>query len=197
MDWDAIIGLSAAPGLVIIVTVVVWLFRRRRTRRDPDQPPSAQVYRSPLMLKVTGWVLAPIGVIIGLTSVHPRGTDDDAVPIMVVSGVIILLGAALIERTGSVFWLTDNALIYKKPLRRGTIPYADIRDYRWRTSTSGSAALTGAHVTITRSNGRKTKFNISFQHTINFSPLHEWAEAHHRRDLLAPSTRLTQAPRHP
>lgn len=114
MDWDAIIGLSAAPGLVIIVTVVVWLFRRRRTRRDPDRPPSAQVYRSPLMLKVTGW-----------------------------------------------------------------------------------AGLTAAHVTITRSNGRKTRFNISFQHTFDFSPLHEWAEAHHRRDLLAPSTRLTQAPRHP
>ena len=114
MDWDAIIGLSAAPGLVIIVTVVVWLFRRRRTRRDPDQPPSAQVYRSPLMLKVTGW-----------------------------------------------------------------------------------AGLTAARVTITRSNGRNTRFNISFQHTIDFSPLHEWAPAHRRRDLLPTGTTPTEAPRHP
>lgn len=114
MDWDAIIGLSVVPALVIVVTVVVWLFRRRCTRRNPDQPPSAEVYRSPLMLKVTG-----------------------------------------------------------------------------------SAGLTAAHVTITRSNGRKTRFNISFQRTIDFSPLHEWAQAHRRRDLLPAGTTPTEAPRHP
>lgn len=41
-----------------------------------------------------------------------------------------------------------------------------------------------SHVTITRSNGNKTRFNIAFQKHINWTPLHQWAEANQRRDLL-------------
>lgn len=197
MNWDAIIGLSLAPALIIVVTVVVWLFRRLRKRRNPGEPPSAEVYRSPVMLMVTGWVLVAIGLLFSLMGVALRGTDDDAVPLMVVGGVLILIGAVLIERTGSVFWLTDDALVYKKPFRRGTVPYADIRDYGSSTSTSGPAALTAAHITITRSNGRKIRFNISFQCHIDFGPLHEWAETHQRRDLLpSASARLPTTPPH-
>lgn len=198
MNWDAIIGLSAAPALILLVTVVVRLCRRRRKRRSRSEQPSAEAYRSPLLLKVTGWVLAPIGLFIGLMGVALRGTGDEgAAPMMAVGGVIVLLGAVLIERTGSVFWLTDETLVYRKPLRGGTIPYVDVRDYGWSTSTTGSPALTAAHVTITTSNGRRIRFNISLQHSIDWSPLHKWAEAHQRRDLLpASSAAPSMGPRH-
>ncbi|GAA4827363.1 hypothetical protein GCM10023354_01370 [Garicola koreensis] len=184
MDLDAIIGISLPAVVIILITIVVSLFRRRRMRRRQEESVSGEVYSSPMILLATGWVVAVLGLILGVSGVALQGSDGDALPMMIIGAGLAVVGVALIERAGSVFWLTDTAVAYKKPFRSGTIPYVDIRDYRWSTSTTGGRHRTAAHVTVTQSNGRKTRFNIAFQHHIDFSPLHQWAEANQRRDLL-------------
>lgn len=184
MDLDAIIGLSLPAAVIILITVAVSFVRRRRMRQRERESVTGEVYRSPLFLVVTGWVLAGVGLPIGLMGVALQAADEDATPMMVIGAAFAVLGALLVERAGSVFWLTESAVAYKKPFRSGTIPYVDIRDYSWTTSTTGGRHRTAAHVILVRSNGRKTRFNIAIQQHIDFGPLHQWAAANQRRDLL-------------
>ncbi|MGO1550371.1 MAG: hypothetical protein ACTHWO_11250 [Nesterenkonia sp.] len=184
MDLDAIIGTSLPAVVIILITIVVSLFRRRRMRRRQEESVSGEVYSSPMILLATGWVVAVLGLILGVSGVALQGSDGDSLPMMIIGAGLAVVGVALIERAGAVFWLTDTAVAYKKPFRGGRIPYVDLCDYGWNTSTTGGEHRRASHVTITQSNGKKTRFNIAFQHHIDFSPLHQWAEANQRRDLL-------------
>src|SRR5699024_44006 len=161
---------------------------RRRTRRRQHEAVTGEVYRSPLILPVTGWVCAGIGLLIGLMGLSLRGSDEDSLPMMIVGAVLLVLGALVVERGGAVAWFTEDALKYRKPFRGGTITYADIEIYHWMTPELarrlGRRRQSWSHMAITSSNGKKTRFNFAFQSHLDFSPLHQWAEAHHRQDLL-------------
>src|SRR5699024_7760653 len=138
VDLDAIIGVLLPLVIILLVTTAVYVFRRRRTQRRQHEAVTGEVYRSPLVLSVTGWVCAGIGLLIGLMGVSLRGSDEDSLPMMIIGAVLLLVGAAIIERGGTVAWLTEDAVKYRKSFRGGTIPYADIRSYDWYTSSTGS-----------------------------------------------------------
>lgn len=179
MDLDALLAVSLPLLLTAGITLVTWLFVRRRHRREREQ----KTFRPPLFLRIAGIVVAFLGAIflavglIQITAALSAGEPltDDALAQAIIGAVLLLTGLFVWLKNSTRLTLGADALSYSKCLVvKGAMNYRDIESVR--------ATQTNKVWNIRLRESRTNTLDMP-ERSADWGPLIEWALANHRPDI--------------